>query len=178
MSSASSGRRWSWAGVPGALGDILLWLLAGLGLICIVLVIIAKTQSLSLIMFSTGSMSPTIPAGSVALVQEVPAAEVSVGDVVTVERPGKLPITHRIVDIESGMGAMVELTLRGDANEQNDPAPYQVSEVRIVRGSVPELAHVVVFFQRPAVLGVLSVLAAGLVTWAFWPRPQGRRARR
>ncbi|MGO1266499.1 MAG: hypothetical protein ACTMIY_07705 [Microbacterium gubbeenense] len=73
---------------------MLLWLAAAAGLICIVLVILAYAANITLIMFRTGSMEPTIPAGSVAVVQQVDAAAASVGDVVTVDRAGELPITH------------------------------------------------------------------------------------
>lgn len=44
------------------------------GAVCIVLTVLAFTGGYSLIMFKTGSMSPTIPAGSVALVREIPRA--------------------------------------------------------------------------------------------------------
>ena len=50
-------------------------------------------------MFKTGSMSPTITAGSVALVREIPASEINVGDVVTVDREDALPVTHRVTSI-------------------------------------------------------------------------------
>ena len=59
-----------------------MWVAAAAGLVCIILVILAVTANITLIMFRTGSMSPTISAGSVAVVQEVAAAEIDVGDVV------------------------------------------------------------------------------------------------
>ncbi|MDQ0641892.1 signal peptidase I [Microbacterium murale] len=172
--------------------EIALTVLALGGIACIVLVFLAFTGGYSLIMFKTGSMSPTITAGSVALVQGVPVAEVAVGDIVTVERPDALPITHRVTSIEEGPTTETRtITMRGDANDMDDPAPYTVSDVRIVRGSVPHLANVIVWFGNPFVLGGITIGAAVLVTWAFWPReprpapvkpaienPQTRRERR
>jgi signal peptidase len=147
------------------------------GVICIALTILAFTGGYSLIMFKTGSMSPTIPAGSVALVQRVAASTLSVGDVTTVDRAGELPITHRITSISAGPTAVERvITMKGDANVSPDPAPYTVSQVRIVRGSVPGLAHVIVWFGNPWVLGSITIGAALLVTWAFWPRPRGQDA--
>src|SRR3954454_7756091 len=78
------------------IGDVLLWIAAVAGVICIVLVILAFTANITLIMFRTGSMTPAIPAGSVAVVQRIPASEIEVGDVVTVDRDGQLPVTHRV----------------------------------------------------------------------------------
>ncbi len=156
--------------VAERVGSLLLTVLSLLGLGCIVMVILGLTMNMSLIMFSTGSMSPTITAGSVALVREIPATQIEVGDVVTVDRPGRLPITHRVTEILATDGGTVTFTMQGDANADPDVLPYTVDRVRIVLGSVPGIARVVVLFQSPVVLGALTLGATALVTWAFWPR--------
>lgn len=152
------------------LGDWTLTALAAAGALCIIAVIAAFTFNITLVMFSTGSMSPAIPAGSVAVVREIPATEVEVGDVVTVERPNALPITHRVTEIVDTSGAEVTFTMQGDANAAADPAPYTTDTVRLVLFSVPGLATVISGLQDPMVLGAITVFAAALVTWAFWPR--------
>lgn len=153
------------------LGDMLLSLAALAGTVCIVLVVLAYAFDITLIMFRTGSMAPTIPAGSVAVVQRVPADSVEVGDVVTVDREGQLPVTHRITSIADGAGADERvITMRGNANAQDDVTPYAITEVRTVLFSVPGIAPVIVSFGNPLVLGGLTVGAALLVGWAFWPR--------
>ncbi len=150
------------------------------GAACIVLVILAFTGGYSLIMFKTGSMSPTIPTGSVALVREIPAAEAKVGDVLTVDRPGKLPVTHRVTSVAPADGDPSErvITLKGDANQTEDPEPYRIAHARVVIGSVPGLATVIVWFGSPWIMGGITVAAAILVTWAFWPREREYRDRR
>lgn len=151
--------------------DALLWVAAIAGTICMVLVILALTAQITLIMFRTGSMSPTIPAGSVAVVQQVAASEIAVGDVVTVDRPGDLPVTHRVTSIAPGeSGEQRVLTMRGDANAADDPYPYTVESVRVVLFSVPGIATVIVALGDPLVLGGLTIAATSLVVWAFWPR--------
>lgn len=145
------------------------------GLVCIVLFVAAMLFNVSVIMFKTGSMSPTIPAGSAALVREIPASEIQVGDVVTVSRADALPVTHRVTSVapsESGSADARTITMRGDANAQDDPAPYDVETVDLVMFSVPGLAHVIVWFSNPFVLGGITIAAALLVTWAFWPRDE------
>lgn len=157
------------------LGDLLLWCAAAAGTICILLVVLAATSQITLIMFRTGSMAPTIPAGSVAVVQRVPAAEVEVGDVVTVDRRGELPVTHRVTAVEPGASEHERmLTLRGDANASEDPVPYPVSSVRTVLFAVPGAAVVVAALGDPVVLAVLTIAATALVVWAFWPRAPRR----
>ena len=155
-------------------GDVLLTIAAAAGAVCIALVVAAVAFDVSIMLFKTGSMSPAIPAGSAALVREVPAASVDVGDVVTVDRPGRLPVTHRVVAI-SGSGAERELTLRGDANPVDDPMPYRVSTVRIVLFAVPGIATAIAALGNPLVLGGLTLGATALVVWAFWPRTRGGR---
>jgi signal peptidase len=144
------------------------------GVLCIAWVVAALVFHLSLIMFRTGSMSPGIPAGSLALVREIRASEARVGEIVTVDRPGKLPVTHRVVEVTVPTGARagtpVEVVLKGDANPTVDPAPYRVSTVRQLLWSEPGLARVVVWLGHPAVIGSLTAATTALVTWMFWPR--------
>lgn len=152
-----------------ALGSALLNIAALGGLACILLVLLSVVLHISLIMFKTGSMSPTIPAGSLAVVREIPASEISVGDVLTVDRAGALPVTHRVTSV-TGEGEIRTITMKGDANVSEDPAPYTVAEARRVLFAIPGLARVVVWFSDPWVLGSLTLAASALVTWAFWPR--------
>lgn len=163
-------------GIWARTGDVLLTLAAIGGALSIIATVLALVFSISIMMFATGSMSPTIPAGSIALVREIPAAEARVGDVVTVDRPGELPITHRITTIsDSGTDGHRVITMRGDANASEDPAPYDVATVRRVFFSMPGVAQSIVFASTPAVMGTITVLAAALVTWAFWPKRERRR---
>ncbi|MGW9113650.1 signal peptidase I [Microbacterium sp. NPDC055683] len=157
--------------VGRVVGDLLLSLAALAGSICIVLVILAAVFDITLIMFRTGSMAPTIPTGSVAVVQRIPASEIDVGEVVTVDRAGELPVTHRVTSVSAGASDDERvITMRGDANEADDVAPYTVSSARLVLFSVPGIAPVIASFGSPFVIGGMTVGAALLVGWAFWPR--------
>lgn len=154
----------------GVVREVILNVAAVGGALCIALTLAAVLFNVTLIMFKTGSMSPSIPAGSLAVVREIPAADAKVGDVVTVARPDKLPVTHRIVSTEPAGNGLTQLVLKGDANPVNDPEPYLVSTVRVVMGSVPGLASVVVAVSNPLAMGIITVAVASLVTWVFWPR--------
>lgn len=145
-------------------------LLAAGGVVCMVLVILAVAMNITLIMFKTGSMSPTIPAGSVAVVKEINADQIQVGDVITVDRDGRLPVTHRVIDVHQQGGGEALVQMQGDANPTPDPGMYRVEKVRKVLWSVPELAKVIVWAGDPKVLGGITMLAALGVLWTFWPR--------
>ena len=161
-----------WRGFRRLLADCVLWTLGGLGLLSLLAAVAAHVWGFSIVLFSTGSMAPTIPAGSAALVRLLPAAEVEVGDVVTVQRPGLLPITHRITSTTpvDGLPGTREITMRGDANDSDDPAPYLISDARLVVASVPGVAQTISGLRDPRLMGLLTLVAGGLVTWAFWPR--------
>lgn len=158
--------------------ETLLWLAAAAGLVCMVLVILAYTLNISLIMFRTGSMEPTIPTGSVAVVQEVQATEVQVGDILTVDREGELPVTHRVTDVAEGSHAQERIIrMQGDANTTEDPHPYTITDARRVLFSVPGLAQPLNQMNNPYVLGGITLGATVLVTWAFWPRKTEKQNR-
>lgn len=145
-------------------------LAAGGGAVCIVAVICALLFDITLILFKTGSMSPAIPAGSIAVVRVIPAGEVTIGDVLTVDRPGRLPITHRVQSVQTAPNGHREITMKGDANPTADPAPYIIAEARLVMVSVPHIAYPLAAMSNPVALGSVTVGVAVLVTWTLWPR--------
>jgi len=152
------------------------------GIVCVVAWLVARALGLSLVVLTTGSMSPTIPAGGVAITREVPAVELGLGDVVTVPRPAaELPVTHRIVAVDEVPGAAEarSLTLRGDANDTDDRAPYVVTEAKRVVVSAPAGGGVLTAVTSPAGQGIVVVLVGLCVMVAFWPaRPAARPAAR
>lgn len=159
--------------VLGWLGEALLTTLAVFGVVCVVAAIAAYAFGINIMLFKTGSMSPEIPAGSVALVRSIPAGEAAVGDVVTVERPGRLPITHRVISNEPDPENPPEgriIQMKGDANPHPDPFPYRVDEVRLLLWSHPEWGHHVARLADPRTLGMVTIVATAIVIWAFWPR--------
>ncbi|WP_314038320.1 signal peptidase I [Dietzia sp. CH92] len=154
-----------------AVVDGILTVLATLGAICIIATIAAFALNISLIMFKTGSMSPTIPTGSLAVVRQIPASDIRVGDVTTVSRgEDRLPVTHRVVSTTPVGNGVYSIELKGDANDSPDSQPYEVTEVKKVLWHAPGLAYVVSAASRPGNMAGITVAAALLVVWAFWPR--------
>ena len=158
--------------------DVLLTVAGVLGLVSIVWFLIAHVFSLSIVVLLTGSMSPGLPTGSAILVeQKVPAADLVVGDIVTVARPGyDLPVTHRVVGIDeiAGDATARSLTLQGDANATADREPYAVHTVQRSAIGVPTLGYVIRILQSPLFMGATTVLIAITIVWAFWP-PNARQ---
>ncbi|GAA2977910.1 signal peptidase [Microbacterium terrae] len=154
------------------LGDTALAVAAAVGALCIVVFVCGSLFGIRVVLFSTGSMDPTIPAGSAAVTREIPAAEIDVGDVVTVERSGKLPITHRVVTVAEvpDTAETRSIVMRGDANAVDDPFPYEVDEVGLVLFSVPGIAAAISSLRSPWVLAGTTIAATALVVFVCWPR--------
>jgi signal peptidase len=146
------------AGIAGALS--ILWLIASV------------VFGLSVIVFRTGSMAPTMPTGSMAITRSIPASAIRVGDVVTVPVPGKvLPVTHRVVSIArvSAVPNDRSVVLKGDDNLSPDQTPYTVGRVKLVIFSMPGVGTALALFQTPPFIGLMFLVVAALVLWAFWP---------
>lgn len=173
MTAARSRNRYRRKSPSSWLGAALLNILAALGVVCIVLVILSFVFNISIMMFKTGSMSPTITAGSIAFVHEIPAQEMKVGDIVTADRgENVLPVTHRVTSILDGdaQSGKVTFEMKGDANEAKDPEPYTAETVRKVLFSIPGIAPIIQQLRNPFALGGITIAASLLVVWAFWPR--------
>ena len=152
--------------------DALLGLAGVAGLACILWLLASTLLGASFVVFRTGSMAPTMPTGTAAIALPVAGEDITVGDVVMVERDGVLPVTHRVVsvepDLETDGGVLLEL--RGDANETSDQERYAVTEARRIIFPVPGLGTAIELSRTPLFIGTATLLVATLVVWAFWPR--------
>jgi len=124
------------------------------------------------VVLATGSMAPQYPAGAIVVERMVPASELATGDIVTLMREGKPPVTHRIIAIAPAAGILPsrELTLQGDANDDPDPRPYVVESAGLVVFGSPWGGQVIGFLRTPLALVLITVLVAGLVLKAWWPQ--------
>ncbi|PZE27912.1 hypothetical protein [Curtobacterium sp. MCBD17_028] len=147
--------------------------LAGVfGIACVAWWLVAKIVGLSLVVVTTGSMTPTIPAGGIAVDHQEPAATLRPGMIVTVPKPdADLPVTHRIVRVDTvpGHPEARSLTLRGDANAIEDPNPYVVDHAGVVLAHAPRVGSLLVTVTSAPVRGLAVALVGLLVIWAFWP---------
>lgn len=125
----------------------------------------------------TGSMTPAIPAGAVVLSTFVPADEIGVGDVITLQAPteAREVVTHRVTEVARSGGA-VRVTTQGDGNPLVDPWTAELEgPVLRASASLPWIGHPLSVLQRPDVTLVMTrllplTLIASLL-WTVWRRP-------
>lgn len=121
----------------------------------------------------SGSMGSAMPAGALVVVAPVAAADVAVGDVVTVvPAGGAVPVTHRVVELATDATGPVVVTLRGDANEQPDPQPVVLTgDVLVAQWVAPGVGCVVAAPVVRLLTGGVAVLGGLAGLWVVWRRP-------
>jgi signal peptidase len=112
----------------------------------------------------SGSMTPGIPVGALAVDEPVPGAAVRVGDVITFSDPyvqGKL-VTHRIVAILRRPDGGLAYRTKGDANPARDPWAIALPDrVGRYRFAIPWAGYALVFARTREIRTALILLACG-----------------
>jgi signal peptidase I len=142
--------------------ELVLWAGAALGLLAVAAGLAVAFGGFSFLIFRSGSMSPEIPTGGIALARTVDASDLRAGDVVSVTAASGERITHRVVSSTVRDGA-ASLVLKGDANATEDSEVYVVTSAERVVGSVPYGGYVVAHALTPPGLVALGALSLMLI---------------
>jgi signal peptidase len=129
-----------------------------------ILVVVPRVQGGAALNVLTGSMTPTIPAGSIVVVTPTAPDTIKPGDVITYQMaPGVAEyVTHRVVRVQRKTQPMSFIT-KGDANPGiDDPVPFGA-----VRGKVtfnmPYVGTASEFVRTRAGLTAIAVIPALLL---------------
>lgn len=147
---------------------------AVLGVLCILSTIVVLVAGLTPIVVESSSMRPAISAGDLALAKTVPAGDIGVGDVVSVDNRRGMRVTHRVALVEP-YGARIRLTLKADASAGPDAETYEVASADKIVAVIPWAGHVV---GSPLGLAAGGIFIACLGLVVFIPRRRMRGARR
>lgn len=137
------------------------------GLVCIIAAAASMFLGIKPLVFRSGSMEPAISTGALALTSPVPADELAVGDVVSVVTSGDVRITHRVTALAPMGDGTVAVTMRGDANNADDPSPYIVNEADRVFAHVDGVGYVVAWLSSPVAIFLGGMVAGALCVIAF-----------
>lgn len=128
---------------------------AVLGVTSLLAALLLAATGVTPLIFRSGSMSPTISTGSLALARSVHTSQLAVGDVVSVHDAQGVRVTHRVVELTAG-----QLFLQGDANTTRDAVPYKVASADRVFFSTPHVGSVLSAVTNPIGRGLLFVVIA------------------
>ncbi|MGH1491029.1 MAG: signal peptidase I [Acidimicrobiales bacterium] len=113
------------------------------------------------VVLTSGSMEPSAGVGSLVIAAPTEPADVAVGDILVMNKPGGLLVTHRVTELTDDGSALLATT-KGDANETADPEPYLLADTHLTgRFVLPGVGTLLTGLANP--LGpVVLVLALAL----------------
>ncbi len=117
------------------------------------------------------SMEPTLRSGEALWTKYLNPAEVKVGDIVTLRLPGKEPVTHRVIKVQSLSNGSYFLETKGDANQLSERWEIDTEEkiaVALIR--VPFIGYLLDFLSNIIVRVLLIGATATLAV--IWVRRQ------
>jgi signal peptidase I len=117
------------------------------------------------VVIQTGSMGDTAPPGSLIVAAPRDGAQIDVGDILVMRRPGATPVTHRVIEVERGPTTAFAIT-QGDANEAPDAALYALEgEQLVARWIAPGWGGRLETVFQPGI--ALAIMALATVAIAF-----------
>ncbi|RLV55586.1 signal peptidase I [Aeromicrobium phragmitis] len=130
-----------------------------LGVLCVLVAAALWVTGSRPLVVQSDSMAPEIHAGDLLLARSIPAADLEVGDVVSVVDGSGVRVTHRIIEVsESGAERIVRL--RGDANAVADPDAYTLSRAERVTWVLPGVGSAAAFVDstpgRVTAIGIVA----------------------
>lgn len=145
----------------------------------VVLALVATTVGPRLLPYQalvvrSGSMSPTIPTGSIVFYRKREASKVKVGDIIAFAKPGQPDekVTHRVYQIGSSSSGRYFVT-KGDANAA--PDNWRVPALGtgwIASFHVPAAGYVLADLQsqlgRLLLLLIPAILLGAITLWELW----------
>jgi signal peptidase I len=156
----------SYHGIARTAREVFLTLGAVLGVVCIVVTAAGFAFGVKPLIFRSGSMSPDIHTGDMAISRTVEASALKRGDVVSVVNSGGERVTHRLVNA-ARQGRARQLTLKGDANKKVDTEVYTVTKAERVLFTIPKAGYVVDAAMSPIGVFVLGLYVAALLVTIF-----------
>ena len=151
------------------------------GALCVtvaLLVVGLPALRMELLVEHSDSMAPALRVGDALLVRSVPAREVGVGEVVTLESAEVASTTHRVIEA-SVQGDLVRLVTRGDANTGTESWEMAAgSPAGVLVGRLPLAGYALHWLRLPGVrISLVAALAVVLLAGAPWRRPRRAGAR-
>ena len=158
-----------WRVATGHIANLALAAALGLvGIFCAIVVGLVVTGH-HLEQVVTGSMTPTIPVGSLVVTQSVPVSQLQVGDVMVFPNPydSSETIIHRIVWLSHNQQGDVLVKTKGDANSL--PDNWEISrsenaEADQVIWIMPGVGTAAAWLQKVGVWGLIALLI-GVIGW-------------
>ncbi len=112
---------------------------------------------------TSASMTPTIPVGSVVVVDPSAAQTMQVGDIGTFNQiESQMRVTHRVIEVQGGAGANRVYITKGDATRTTDGPRSVNTAIGKVQYTVPWVGYIATSVNEPEIryplIGLIVVL--------------------
>ncbi len=150
-------------------GRLTTGLLVVLALALAAVFLVPKAFGYDLYAITTGSMAGTVDPGGLVVAEQVPVAELAVGDVITYMPPPTSGVdhlvTHRIATIAPDRTGALSYTTKGDANPVADPWTFTLESPVQARMafSAPLLGRPILLLADPDARRLVIVVPALLI---------------
>lgn len=162
----------------GLVGKILGWvamIAAGLVVLGLLAVTIGpRFLPYQALIVRSGSMSPTIPTGSIVFYKKIASDKVKVGDVIVFDKPGTTneKVTHRVYKIGNSATGRYAVT-KGDANGTPDDWRVPLAGTGwIAMFHLPSVGYALVYLQstlaRLLLLVIPAILLGAITLYEIW----------
>ena len=162
-------------------GNVLLWVVALLGVVSGAIWIANKADRLLPVIVSSGSMEPEIRNGDLLIATRTDVADLRPGDIATLPSPARprTLITHRIVTVVPRADG-VAIRMKGDANTALDPGEYVVQSGESVwtpSMTIPKGGTIATTLTKPGVAIPLLITVGALIAMSSIPPSPRSRSR-
>lgn len=122
-----------------------------------------------LVVFSgsmSGDASDHIEVGDLIFVGDVESEDLKVGDIIAFMQ-GKTVVTHRIIEIKTGLDGKLLFSTKGDANNTKDTEPVSEDDlIGIYKARIPKVGDFAIFMQTP--LGMIVFIGVPLMAFIIY----------
>jgi signal peptidase len=161
---------------------VLAWLvIAAVTVALLVAVALPRVMGATPYTVLTGSMRPTMPPGTLVVVDPVDIDDLRVGDVITYQLRSGEPavVTHRVTSVSSTLAGERTVQTQGDANPVADALPVTAQQVRgKVSYAIPYLGRVNTLMSGSQRETATTAVAIALGLYALFMATSGLLERR
>ncbi|MDD4212270.1 MAG: signal peptidase I [Bacilli bacterium] len=140
---------------------IIRWILLAIVSIFLILTLGARLFGVQYYVVRTSSMHPSVPKFSLVYIKELNPAdvldEIQVGDIISIDTGGTLPLMHRIIEIDGST-----ITTKGDHNDTADDPINSEQIIGIMIFSIPVLGFLFMSVYPWIIITLLIILYYGI----------------
>lgn len=149
---------------------IIIGIIAGLLLIYLGLRFFLATDT-PIVVIASGSMSPALEVGDLAVVQGVSSSDIQIGDMIVFDSPEGVRTIHRVTQMQTLLNGTILFKTKGDANPSEES--YWTSEKDVHGRVIFRIPYIGWLALIPAI--PITIVVILLIIILLWPENRRKR---